>query len=745
MRSKYTRALSKGAAAAIAIIIIIGIIAGAYYYMQSQKPSATTTTSPPSTTTQSPTQTASPTTTSTGTQTTTSPPSQKPPIHDTVIYLIQNDATTRVLTIKKGVADLGVVPADQLDALAGTTYDGTNFKIIKQEMGLSLTIVYIVLNTYKPPFNNLLVRQALAYATPYKMIWETVYAGTVTSLVGVIPKGMLGWTDYKVIQYKFDLAKAKELIQKSGINPSNYVITIYYNQGNTQRAKIASLLSQYWGQLGFKVMVQSLSWPQLLEKTSKPEFDVYIIGWAPDYLDPDDYAGPLVGGGTKFDSVEVYQVNSAADVSKYLSKATVIDTKDAYVVVGPAGTGASVSISGKPIVVVQYKLSAKQIPIPNCTAFSSIDPSFYRNVTLDALIQAGRYAVEYKVREAIYQAVERISNEQLPCIWLGQYMVVRDYWDWVQGRYYNPILAERWDLIWEKPIPNPPSIGIGNYVNDAHTLVIATIGWPQSFDPAKSYETFGWEIFHEIGDTLVTYWKADTTHIVPDAAVAWAYSKNGTEWFFVIRDGLKAYDPNSGKVYPVNATDVLFTIWRIARLGLDPSWMITTFIDVNASRVYTENEFDQILAKGGIYATYNGKTEEVKSLSQLLQLFGYSGKTAGVVMLKLYKPYSAILNILADPFTMIIPAKYLFDNVPELKGKYEEAMKAAQWGKNPEAWIKYIGTGDKEPTHQFLHTHPIGTGPYYVASFKQDSYIILKLNPYYWNATLWYQLYGYKP
>ncbi len=770
------KALSKVSAGAVAAIIIIAIIAGAVGYFAGSRgvapvtttvtsattvtqtktvtstvqvtktttaaPTSTTSPTSTSTTTTSPTTTTTTTTTSSTTTTTTpAKPLHPGALHTTVIYLIQNDASTRVLTIKKGVADLGAVPPDQLNALAGTTIDG--YKIIKQDMGLSFTIAYIVLNCYKEPFNNVLVRRALAYAVPYQMIWQTVYAGTVAPLIGVIPKGMMGWTDYKVINYTTNLAKAKELLQKAGINPSKYTITIYYNQGNTARAKIATLLSQSWGQLGFKVMVQSLSWPQLLERIEKPQFDVYIIGWAPDYNDPDDYAGPLVGGGTKFDLVKVYTVQSPADVGKYLSSAKVIDTPNYYIAVGPAGTGASVSVSGKPIIVVQYKLSPKQTPPENCSAYNTIDPAFYRNTTLDALIQAGRYEVNPAIREAIYQAVERISNLEIPMIWLAQYKIVRDYWNWVKGRYYNPTLAERWDLVWEEKPPVTPAVGIGNYKNDRNTLVITTIGWPQSFDPAKSYETFGWEIFHEIGDTLVTYWKNDTSHVVPDAAVAWAHNKDGSEWFFVIRGGMKAYDPWNKKVYDVNATDVLFTIWRVARLGLDPSWMITTFIDVNGSTVYTEKEFNQYLAQHPLYATYNGKTIEVKSLSDLLKFFGYSGKTAGVVMLKLYKPYGAILNILADPFTMIIPAKYLFDNVDQLKGKYLEAMKAAEWGKNPSAWAKYIGTGNKEPTHLFLHTHPIGTGPYYVADFKQDSYIILKINPYYWDKQLWQQLYGY--
>jgi len=106
----------------------------------------------------------------------------------------------------------------------------------------------------------------------------------------------------------------------------------------------------------------------------------------------------------------------------------------------------------------------------------------------------------------------------------------------------------------------------------------------------------------------------------------------------------------------------LFTIWRIARLSLDPSWMITTYFDVNASSVLTEDEFKQVLSNG-LVTEYAGNSYNVKSWDELMRIFGYSGPTAGVVELKLTQPYPAILPILAAPFTMIVSMQYaLGDN-----------------------------------------------------------------------------------
>ncbi|GBF09029.1 ABC transporter, substrate-binding protein precursor [Aeropyrum pernix] len=425
-------------------------------------------------------------------------------------------------------------------------------------------------------------------------------------------------------------------------------------------------------------------------------------------------------------------------------QAMVIETSKAFVVVGPVGAYVpDFDPKGKPVIAVKFQVDEENTkPVEESVSFVDINPAFYRNEYADALIMVGRKSADPFIREAVYEAVYKLSNEEVPILWLGQYKVVFVYWSWVKGLYYHPTLDIRFDLISEDPNAPVVDLGFGGYSNGPNTWVDVTFGWPDTFDPAADYETFGWHIWHNIGQTLVTFWKDETTELTPELAVAWAHNEDSTEWYFVIRGGVKAFDNWNNKTYDVTAVDVLFTIWRIARLGLDPSWMITEFVDVNNSQVLTEEEFNQLLGQGGIYASYGDFSGEVKSLNELLQAFGYSGGTAGVVKIKLYYPYAPILSIFADPFTSVIPMKYIFDNVEELQGKYEEALEASNYGKNPAAWEAYIGTGENEPSHILLHQKPIATGPYYVKDYKEGSYIILEYNPYYWNKQLWQDLYG---
>jgi peptide/nickel transport system substrate-binding protein len=425
-------------------------------------------------------------------------------------------------------------------------------------------------------------------------------------------------------------------------------------------------------------------------------------------------------------------------------QAIVIETSKAFVVVGLKGSYVPpFDPKGKKIIVVAYEPDPQATkPVEKSVAFTDINPGFCRIEYLDALIIAARRSGDPAVREQLYEAIHKVSSEELPIIWLGQNKIVLNYWSWLKGRYYHPTLGERYDLLYKDARAPTVRIGIKDYVNDPRTLSIITFGWPDTFDPAANYESFGWLILHNIGSTLVTFWKDDLTTLKPELAVAWARNADSTEYYFVIRGGVLAYDPWNKKTYEITAVDILFTIWRIARLQLDPSWMITEFVNVNESTVLTESEFNELLAKGGIYADYAGFSGEVRSLSQLLSVFKYVGATAGVVKLKLNFPYAPFLSILADPFTTVIPMKYLFDNVEELKGKYEQALNDFRTAKTPGVWAKYIGTGSNEPTHLFLHKYPISTGPYYIEEYLEKSHITLRYNPYYWNTTLWVRLYG---
>jgi peptide/nickel transport system substrate-binding protein len=722
----------------IAVIVVVAVIAG-IMMITGPSPTPTTPTTPATSPTTSP---ASPTTTPT-TQIT---PVQKYALHETVLYIIANEEMTRIQLFKAGVADIATITPSRWKDLNGTRVGDFYLVLEPDPSKPRLTIQHVILNTMKEPLNIPEVRQALAWATPYDTILTQVFGELYTRLYTIVPKGMPGWTDYNIVKYEYNRTKATEIINSlkaKGFDPSKYSITIMYNLGNTARAQIAALLQNEWTRLGFKVYVEVYNWPEYLDKVDHFNFDVALLGWIPDYLDPDNYLMPFVWGGAEFTDLKYWENIAASDIGKYLSKVErVVDTPNYIVVVGPQGTGASYTgPTSKPLLVVGYVLDeeATKANWENPVSMVTIGAPGWKDVPVSALCKLSQRVIDPKVREAIINAAVIVFNNEAPMIMLGQAVTGREYGSWVLNMYYPLTKFARYDLVYEHPNAPVVDTGVQGIKNDPKTMVIATIGWPDTFDPAKSYESFGWEIFDQIYSKPITY-NYEETEPEPELAVAWAFNKDATELYLVIRGNVVAYDPWNKKTYPIDATDVLFSLWRAVRVNLPggPQWMIDSFIDVNGSQVLSESEFSQILSQG-LDAVYHGRSVEVKSMEELLKVFNYNGPTAGVVKLKLKFPYSPILHVLTTGVASVFPMEYA------LGDRYDAAIRDSNNGKNPSAWANYVVEGEEDETYKILKDRPVSTGPYYVADYKEDAYIILKINPYYWNATIWEQLYGVKP
>ncbi|MEM1509577.1 MAG: ABC transporter substrate-binding protein [Thermofilaceae archaeon] len=685
------------------------------------------------------------------------PSEEKPPtepsapsktFHKQVLYIIVNDEGTRINMYKTGVFDIGVVTPARWPDVNNTPVNEFSLRLVRRPDRPGLTIQYICLNPEREPLNNVNVRRALAYATPYEIILNQVFNKLYTQLHTIVPKGVPGYTEFGIEKFEYNVTKASEIIAKlkaeTGFDPSKYVITIIYNEGNTARQQIASLLQQSWGQLGFKVNVEAYSWPKYLDLFDHFQYDVALLGWIPDYLDADNYLMPFVYGGAEFSEIEYHANVAAEDVGNYVSSIeSIIEVEDYTVIVGPKGTGASYTgPTAKPLIIINYVVDwdTTNANWKNPISMVTLGAGGLKDITLSALCRASQRIIESSVRKAVIQAAVITFNRAVSMILMGQNIIGENFGTWVYGMYYPLSTFARYDLVWENASAPVIDTGVLDVKNDPETMVIGTIGWPDTFDPAKSYESFGWEIFWHVYGRLVTLWKEDTEPI-PELAVAWAFSKDGTDLYFVMRGDVLAYDPWNGKTYPITAVDALFSVWRAVRANLPggPQWMIDSFIDVNSSSVLTENELDSIAKTEGLIAEFKGKTAEVKSFSELLNFFGYSGKTAGVVKFKMWFPYAPILQIFVTGVGSVFPMEYA------LGDQYQAALGDSNNGKIPAAWANYIQPGQEDPVFLLLSTKPVSTGPYYVADYKEDSYVLLKFNPYYWNTTLWQELYSFKP
>jgi peptide/nickel transport system substrate-binding protein len=153
------------------------------------------------------------------------------------------------------------------------------------------------------------VRQAVAYIVDRAQINDVVFGGTVNPAFSIVANGLLGEKDsYKSIYGAApDVAKATALMQKAGYSASNKLkVDLWFNSdghyGDTE-ADLATLLkAQLDGSGLFQVTLQSKPWAEYKKDFRAGNFAMFLIGWFPDYLDPDDYISPFLtkGGAASF-------------------------------------------------------------------------------------------------------------------------------------------------------------------------------------------------------------------------------------------------------------------------------------------------------------------------------------------------------------------------------------------------------------------------------------------------------------
>ncbi|HEY4387560.1 MAG TPA: peptide ABC transporter substrate-binding protein, partial [Ktedonobacteraceae bacterium] len=141
----------------------------------------------------------------------------------------------------------------------------------------------------KPPFNNVAVRQAFAYAIDKTTLADTVLKGSVQPASTIIPPGMPGYQpNYSGLG--FDAAKAKALFQS--IYPDvTKVPPITFSYPNSQVSSLeAQALQQMWqNALGIQVKLLPVELTAYNDETAHHLVQFGFTQWGADFPDPYDW------------------------------------------------------------------------------------------------------------------------------------------------------------------------------------------------------------------------------------------------------------------------------------------------------------------------------------------------------------------------------------------------------------------------------------------------------------------------
>lgn len=197
-----------------------------------------------------------------------------------IIYRMVKETTTQRLLLEKGDIDIARnLSAEDIDSLEKN-------KNVAMSKGRKGTIWYLGLNQKNPILAKPKVREAMKYLVDYQAIADTVLKHQVDLQQYFLPQGFLG--ALKDTPYRFDVAKAKELLSKADY-PNGFSMTIEARSTPEYMGQVQAI-QQSLAQAGIKLEIIPGDGKQILTKYRARKHDIVIYTWGADYQDPNTNA-----------------------------------------------------------------------------------------------------------------------------------------------------------------------------------------------------------------------------------------------------------------------------------------------------------------------------------------------------------------------------------------------------------------------------------------------------------------------
>jgi peptide/nickel transport system substrate-binding protein len=201
-----------------------------------------------------------------------------------VIWRMVPQAGNRRALLERGDADISYeLPNKDFQEMKAES------KLNVVSLPFSNGIQYIGMNVAKPPFDNLKVRQAVAYALPYQKIMDAVMFGLANPLFGAPADKPTEVAWPQPTKYVTDIDKAKALMAEAGA-ANGFETTLSFDLNFAQvNEPLCVLVQESLAQIGIKTTINKVpgaNWRTELTKKEMPLFTNVFSGWLdyPEYF-----------------------------------------------------------------------------------------------------------------------------------------------------------------------------------------------------------------------------------------------------------------------------------------------------------------------------------------------------------------------------------------------------------------------------------------------------------------------------
>jgi peptide/nickel transport system substrate-binding protein len=163
--------------------------------------------------------------------------------------------------------------AQTIDDLRGLAESGDISLYESSDFG---EVSYIMLNESKPPFDNIIARQALAYAVDFEEINAILNAGITTQATGPFAPGNVGNLEDTGFP-TYDLEQAQSLVEQYQTETGEELSFTYSTVAGQATVQQAQLLAEQAEAAGIGVEITTVDQSTLIDTALQGEFEA--VGW----------------------------------------------------------------------------------------------------------------------------------------------------------------------------------------------------------------------------------------------------------------------------------------------------------------------------------------------------------------------------------------------------------------------------------------------------------------------------------
>ncbi|CAL9612351.1 ABC transporter substrate-binding protein [Streptomyces sp. Tu 3180] len=214
--------------------------------------------------------------------------------NDKVEMVSFEDADAMGAALEKGDIDVmsRSMSPEQIRELAGNADDDVDLV----EMP-GLEIRYLAFNTEAETVKDTAVRQAMAQIVNRSELISKVYGSQAEPLYSLVPASITGHSNSFFNKYgEPSTAKARNLLEGAGVS-TPVKVTLHYttdHYGPATKKEFEQLQKQLNDSGLFDVSIEGAPWSTFRPAGQKGQYDVYGMGWFPDFPDADSFLAPFL-------------------------------------------------------------------------------------------------------------------------------------------------------------------------------------------------------------------------------------------------------------------------------------------------------------------------------------------------------------------------------------------------------------------------------------------------------------------